>query len=83
MISITLPKLCRTAFASILCLLFPGAALPEEVFVDIANESGIDFFHFNGRSGEIYFPEIVGTGSALLDYDRDGDLDDYIVQASL
>ncbi len=82
MISIALPKLRRTAYASILCLWFPGATLPEEVFIEIAGESGIDFFHFNGRSGEIYFPEIVGTGSALLDYDRDGDLDVYIVQGT-
>ena len=66
-----------------MCLLFPGALLAEEVFVDIASESGIDFFHFNGMSGEIYFPEIVGTGSALLDYDRDGDLDIYIVQGTM
>lgn len=83
MISITLPKLRLTAYASIVCLMFPGATLPTEVFVDIASESGIDFFHFNGMSGEIYFPEIVGTGSALLDYDRDGDLDIYIVQGTM
>ena len=83
MISITLPKLRRTAYACIVCLSFPGPTLPEEVFIDIASESGIDFFHFNGMSGEIYFPEIVGTGSALLDYDRDGDLDIYIVQGNM
>ena len=82
MISINLPKLRRTAYASIVCLLFPGPTNPEEVFIDIASESGIDFFHFNGMSGEIYFPEIVGTGSALFDYDRDGDLDIYIVQGT-
>ena len=80
MISMTLPKLRRTAYACIVCLSFPGPTLPEEVFIDIASDSGIDFFHFNGMSGEIYFPEIVGTGSALFDYDRDGDLDIYIVQ---
>lgn len=83
MIAITLPKLRLTAYVTLACLLFSGAALPEEVFVDMASASGIDFFHFNGMSGEIYFPEHMGAGSALLDYDRDGDLDIYLVQGTM
>ena len=83
MIAIALPKLRLTAYVSLVCLLFPGAALPEEVFVDMAKASGIDFFHFNGMSGEVYFPDHMGTGSALLDYDGDGDLDIYIVQGTM
>ncbi|MCZ6559819.1 MAG: VCBS repeat-containing protein, partial [Gammaproteobacteria bacterium] len=78
----TQSQLRRIAYSGIFALSLPCAALSEEVFIDIASESGIDFFHFNGMSGEIFFPEIVGTGSALFDYDRDGDLDVYIVQGN-
>ena len=56
----------------------PGAAetvIDVEWFVDRAAESGLDFIHFNGMSGEFYQPEIMGSGAALFDYDNDGDLD--------
>jgi hypothetical protein len=51
-----------------------------EVFTDRARELGIDFVHDNGMSGDFYFIEVVGSGTALVDYDRDGDLDVYLVQ---
>lgn len=53
------------------------------IFVDRALEWGTDFWHFNGMSGQFYFPEMTGQGVALFDYDRDGDLDAYFVQGSM
>ena len=42
------------------------------IFVDFAADSGLDFVHFNGMSGELYYPEMVGGGVALLDYAAKG-----------
>ena len=61
-----------------------GAKSSEsEWFVDRAQDTGIDFLHFNGMSGEFYFPENMAPGVALLDYDNDGDLDVYLVQGQM
>lgn len=53
------------------------------LFEDVANETGLDFRHFNGATGEFLFPEIMSAGAALFDYDGDGDLDVYAVQSDL
>jgi hypothetical protein len=55
----------------------PGSPL----FVEVAAAAGLDFVHHNGASGEFYYPELMHSGAAFLDYDNDRFLDAYLVQA--
>ena len=61
----------------------PDAGSPDDWFADRADAAGLHFVHFNGMSGEFYFPEIMPPGVGLLDYDNDGDLDVFLVQGDI
>ncbi len=58
------------------------AARAEVIFTDVTEEAGIDFRHFDGRSGQRHFIETLGSGVAWLDYDGDGDDDLYFVNGA-
>jgi hypothetical protein len=49
-------------------------------FNDATASTGLDFVHFNGMTGEFYYPEVIAPGVALFDYDNDGDLDIFLTQ---
>ena len=71
----------------ILALAFLGfASLPlsaaDDPFVDRAAEWGLTFSYWNGMSGQYYYPEIIGGGAALFDFDNDGDLDVFLPQGA-
>ena len=42
------------------------------VFTDITTAAGITWRHCNGAFGQMYFPEIKGSGCAVIDYNNDG-----------
>jgi enediyne biosynthesis protein E4 len=57
----------------------PATASPP-LFEETTVAAGLTFQHWCGDSGKYFFPEVNGSGVALLDYDRDGKLDIFVVQ---
>lgn len=50
-------------------------------FREVAAERGLDFVHVRGDEERHWFPEIMGGGVGLFDFDGDGALDAYLVQS--
>ncbi|MCI0611446.1 hypothetical protein L0244_00505, partial [bacterium] len=43
-------------------------------FIDITQQSNLNFVHDPHVGGKYFFPEVMGSGCALFDYDNDNDL---------
>ena len=73
-ILLTLILFCTNAFTA--------DAYNKIKFVDVTTEAGIVFQHVDGRSGEKFLIETLGSGALFLDYNLDGYIDLYIVNAT-
>lgn len=88
-----LQLLLRAFLIALCCILFTSSNRPtlgmqsvstsSPIFDEIAEKSGLRFRHYNGATGKLFLPEVMGAGAALFDFDNDGDPDVFLVQGSV
>ena len=71
----------RLRFLLLICAFFGLSMAHAVTFVEVAEESGIHFTHTDGGSGKRLFNEQYGSGGGFFDYDNDGYLDIYLINA--
>ena len=59
----------------------PGLGAPPQ-FTDVSEAAGVTFAYYNGNTGRYHYPEIMGGGVALFDYDGDEFLDIYFANGN-
>lgn len=59
----------------------PRKAAADPWFEETARAASMTFEHRSGHKDRCLFPEIMGGGACLIDYDADGFLDVYLVQS--
>ena len=52
------------------------------VLNDVTRETGIDFVHSDGSTGQFFLVESMSAGLAVIDFDSDGDLDIYFLNGA-